>query len=127
MADEDGEGDWDEASGAVFGPNLDDDDQDGSRDSGDGRVNGEADRVDMASVVVKRMRGLHRNHAVAVELRYTTTGVEPRLFYRRADGDFELLIDSDARSGMLPLEQLTANDVRLYVDSLYGPRIGFRR
>ena len=58
LSDEAGEETWDAASGAVFGPNTDDDDGDGVRDGWDDRANGDADLLDMAPAVVRQIPGL---------------------------------------------------------------------
>ncbi len=124
-SDEAGEAVWDAAAGAVFAPNADDDDEDRARDGWDARSNGDADLGDMAPVVVRRIPGLHRNHTVVLEMEYAAMSVGPQLFYQAGDGAVELLIGGDDRRGELPLEQLVAGDLRVYVDSRYGRRAGF--
>ena len=124
-SDEAGEDAWDEASGAVFGSNADDDDGDGVQDGWDDRANGDADLLDMAPVVVRQIPGLHRNHSVTVELAYTSTWVNPQLFYQRLGGGVELLIGASERRAELPLDQLVAGDLHLYIDSALGRYIDF--
>lgn len=51
-ADEVGEDGWDETRGAIFLPNLDDDDDDGRVDGGDSTVDGAADLLDLSHLVV---------------------------------------------------------------------------
>ena len=124
-SDEAGEDTWSEASGAVFGPNADDDDEDGIRDGWDARVNGDADLLDMAPVVVRQIPGLHRNHSVVLEMTHAATSNGPQLFYEHADGGFTRLIAGSDRQAELPLRQLVAGDLRLHVDSPYGRNVGF--
>ena len=124
-SDDAGEDVWDRSSGAVFGPNLDDDDSDGQADGLDGRVNGTADILDMAPITVRRMRGLNRNHAVTIELGYDSTTVTPRIFLARDGVNFELLIGTGGGKADLPPRDLVANDLQLYLDSPYGRQLGF--
>ena len=124
-SDEAGEATWTEAAGAVFASNADDDDEDGARDGWDVRINGDADLLDMAPVVVRQIPGLHRNHAVVLEMEPASTSVGPQLFHRAANGDVELLIGGNSRRAELPLEQLVAGDLRVYLDSRYGRWTGF--
>ena len=125
LSDEAGEDTWGEASGAVFGPNTDDDDEDGIRDGWDGRANGDLDLLDMAPVVVRQIPGLHRNHSAVLEMEYVSTGVGPQLFYQRADGEVAWLIGSPNRRAELPLQELVAGDLQVYVDSRLGRDSGF--
>ena len=124
-SDETGEDSWTAESGAVFGPNTDDDDGDGVRDGWDDQVNGDADLLEMAPVVVKRIPGLHRNHTVFLEMTYSAASSGPRMFYQRADGTIAPLIGRRETQAELPLEQLVAGDLRLYVESRHGRDIGF--
>ena len=124
LSDEAGEATWDEASGAVFGPNADDDDEDGVRDGWDDRVNGEADLLDMAPVVVRQIPGLHRNHAVVLDMAYTATAGGPQLFSQQANGDIVPLMRGDGRAELAP-NRLVAGDLRLYIDSRLGRDTGF--
>ena len=131
-SDEEGEGVWTQASGAVFGPNQDDDDEDGVRDWLDAVVNGEADLLDMAPVVVRRMSWLSENHSVVIEMSsgvmdFEKKSVRPALFLQRADSSFEVLIDSGngSRRATLPVAALKAGDVRLYLESALGRASGF--
>ena len=125
VSDEVGEDTWDTASGAVFGPNADDDDEDGVRDGWDDRANGPADLLDMAPVVVRQIPGLHRNHFVVLEMAYSSTSFDPQLFYQRADGELELLLGGGNKRAELPLDRLVAGDLRLYVESRVGRDAGF--
>ena len=125
QSDEAGEETWDAASGAVFGPNTDDDDGDGVRDGWDDRANGDADLLDMAPAVVRQIPGLHRKHSVVVNMTYFSTSTRPQLFYERTGGAIELLIGGSGRQGELPLDQLVAGDVHLYLDSRVGRDKGF--
>ena len=124
-SDEAGEDTWDTESGAVFGPNTDDDDGDGRRDGWEKRTNGDDDLLDMAPVVARQISGLHRNHTVVVEMSYVATGNRPQVFYEGADGAIKSLIGRSAVRAELPLDQLVAGDVRLYVESRYGRARGF--
>ena len=126
-SDEEGEDTWDTASGAVFGPNADDDDNDGIRDGWDDRANGEADLLDMTPVIVRQMSRLESNHSVVLEMDYVSSSGGPQLFYERTDGEIELLIgDGDSeRRAELPLAQLVAGDLQLYIDSRWGRYSGF--
>ena len=125
LSDEAGEETWDAASGAVFGPNTDDDDGDGVRDGWDDRANGDADLLDMAPAVARQIPGLHRKHSVVVKMTYVSESTRPQLFYERTGGGIELLIGVGDRQGELPLDQLVAGDVRLYLDSRVGRDKGF--
>ena len=125
QSDEAGEETWDAASGAVFGPNTDDDDGDGIRDAWDDRANGDADLLDMAPAVVRRIPGLHRKHSVVVKMTYVSRSTRPQLFYDRTGGAVELLIGGGDLQAELPLDQLVAGDVRLYLDSRMGRDSGF--
>lgn len=124
-SDETGEDEWDSESGAVFGPNVDDDDFDGVRDAWDDRVNGARDLRDMAPVVVRRIVGLHRKHTVTVAMTLTSTSLGPRLFRERADGEFEALLGHGVYEADLPLDQLVGADVWLYLESRFGRDSGF--
>ena len=140
-ADEKGEDVWTSASGAVFGPNLDDDDEDGLRDWEDVVVNGKADLLDMAPVVVRRMPGLTEQHTVSIELDFEVLGSEglnfegmtsvaPRLFLQHDETSFELLINGEAHSGSthsatLAADALRAGDVQLFIESALGRTHGF--
>ena len=125
LSDEAGEDTWDATSGAVFGPNVDDDNQDGQMDGIDSRVGGEADLRDMAPIVVRRMRGLNRTHTVAIEMIFSGTSVRPRLFRRRAENEFDTLTRGGAGGAELPAADIVAGDLQLYLDNVYGRREGF--
>ena len=132
-SDEPGENTSTEASGALFGLNADDDDGDGVQDGWDDRANGDADLLDTAPVVVRRISGLHRNHSVVLEMAYQSvlqdefawTSVGPQLFYQRADGDVELLIAGGDLRAELPIDLLVAGDLRLYIESRFGRHLHF--
>ncbi len=124
-ADEVGEEIWTAESGAVFGANADDDDNDGVRDGWDSVPNGDADLLDMAPVVVRRIPGLHSKHSVVLEMAFSAGDQSPRLFYTRADGGIELLIGGGNTSAELPVERLVAGDLRLYLESYLGRDRGF--
>ena len=125
QSDEAGEETWDAASGAVFGPNTDDDDGDGVRDGWDDRANGDADLLDMAPAVVRQIPGLHRKHSVVVNMTYVSNTTLPQLFYERTGGAIDLLVGGGDLQAELPLDQLVAGDVRLYLDSRLGRDSGF--
>ena len=116
---------WNGQTGAVFGPNLDDDDDDGKQDAMDDRVNGEADLEDMAPVRVRRIRGLNRKHSAELELSYASSSITPRLFLRHPEGGFEMLIGPDKHSAALPPDRLVAGDLDLHLDSALGRDAGF--
>jgi protein-arginine deiminase len=124
-SDEVGEETWSEASGAVFSPNADDDDGDGLRDAWDNRVNGEADLLDMAPVVVKRIPGLHRKHRVTLEMKFSAGVTRPRMFMEWADGTIGSLIGLSSTRAELPREWLAARDLKLYVESRLGRDVDF--
>ena len=141
--DEAGEASWTSASGAVFWPNPDDDDEDGTRDWKDEVVNGDADLLDMAPVVVRRMPGLTEAHTVVIEMDFTTTTdvsprLLPKLFLQRAEDSFELLLNEGfrnpldwnppvygPRSTALSADDLKAGDVQLFIESALGRTHGF--
>jgi protein-arginine deiminase len=50
--DDEGEDGWNESRGAIFLPNLDDDDEDGRPDANDAKVNGAADILDLTPILV---------------------------------------------------------------------------
>ena len=124
-SDETGEDDWDTASGALFFPNTDDDDGDQVRDGWDNRANGDADLLDMAPALVRQIPGLHRKHTAVMEMTYVSTSVRPQLFYERPDGGIELLIGGKSTTAELPLDQLVAGDLQLYLESRLGRDAGF--
>ena len=124
-ADEDGEETWDRASGAVFGANADDDDEDGVRDGWDNEANGDADLLDMAPVLVSQIPGLHWKHTVLFEMTYTSGSHGLKLFRELAEGGIELLIKNGAVQAELPVTELVAGDLQLYVESGLGRDIGF--
>ncbi len=124
LSDETGEDSWDTESGAVFGPNADDDDLDGIRDAWDSRANGDEDLLDMSPVVARQIPGLHREHTVVVGM-ISDSSPGAQLFYKRADGEIELLIASGDEEAELPLDQLAAGDVSLYLESRNGRSAGF--
>lgn len=121
-SDDAGEDSWDAASGAVFIPNVDDDDGDGRRDALDARVNGMADLEDMSLILVKRIKGLNRRHTVTLQSSHSSTGTGPQLFLERASGHYEPLAATGAQ---LPPKELVAADLRVYLDAPYGRHVGF--
>ena len=64
---------WTTDSGAVFGPNLDDDDGDGEQDGHDNQPNGEQDLGDMAKVILKQMPQLLPDDEVTLDISYDVT------------------------------------------------------
>ena len=124
-ADEEGEEVWTSASGAVFGPNQDDDDADGVRDWQDEEVNGEADLLDMAPIVVRRIPGLTEQQSVVLEMDFESTSATPRLFLQQAEGSFEVLLHRGSRRALLPAAMLKAGDVQLFLEISLGRARGF--
>lgn len=123
-ADDAGEDAWDADSGAVFAPNLDDDDEDGVRDGYDSVVNGTADLDDMTPIVLRRMPGLNWKHGIVVEMVDAPSGDWPQVFLER-DGGFELLIGDGRHEAALAAEDLVAADAQLHLDSPYGRHVDF--
>lgn len=123
--DETGEDSWTADSGAVFGPNADDDDDDGVRDGWDDQVNGDADLLDMAQVVVRHIPGLHRKHSAVLKMGFTSDSSRPRMFLKHADGTVELLIGGADVEAELPRGLLAAGDLDLRLESPLGRDIGF--
>ena len=81
----------------------------------------------MTPVIVRQMSRLESNHSVVLEMDYVSSSGGPQLFYERTDGEIELLIgDGDSeRRAELPLAQLVAGDLQLYIDSRWGRYSGF--
>lgn len=123
--DEVGEETWSEASGAVFSPNADDDDGDGIRDAWDNRVNGEADLLDMAPVLVKRIPGLHGKHRVTLGMTFSAGRTRPRMFQELADGTIGSLIDLESTRAELPRDRLAAGNLQLWVEGRLGRDFDF--
>lgn len=127
--DEAGEETWDRDSGAVFGPNADDDDGDGNRglgrDGWDGEANGDDDLPDMAPVVARRIPGLNRRHAVEIEMDFTGQSGQARLFLERLDGTVEMLVEASGAKAALPSARLAAGDLQLWLEGRLGRDIGF--
>ena len=119
-ADDVGEDTWGVSTGAVFFPNLDDDDGDEVRDGLDNVVNGIADLEDMTPLVVRRIRGLNRKHQVKLEMVGVPAMDWPRVFLKRGEEEFELLIGDGAHRTELAAADLVASDAELYLDSPYG-------
>ncbi|MBI5508953.1 MAG: hypothetical protein HY903_09385 [Deltaproteobacteria bacterium] len=80
-ADDDDEETWTPERGATFIANLDDDDDDRRPDAEDDRVNGDADLLDLAPVLVYRPAGLSPGQVL--ELRLTPATAPLRLFQER--------------------------------------------
>jgi len=140
-----GEENWSSGSGATFGPNLNDDDNDGVADGRDELPNGEDDLADMAKVVLKQIPDLQAGDTTQLEISYKikptsannhrfqgeVAAQEPRFFYHYAAQDrwisFGEVIQktADTLSIGFPVDLIKNQDNVIYVDSLYGRHPGF--
>ena len=130
--DESNDGTWTAERGAIFAPNLDDDDGDGVRDAYDDEVNGAADIADMTRLVAKRVSGLTYNDTVRVRLtvmRTRAVDIGARLFFRPAgsSGLPDLLLDAtaDTSSTTISPDLIGSRDLELFLDTRYGRHVGF--
>jgi protein-arginine deiminase len=95
--DDAGEDTFGPLRGAVLIANVDDDDDDGVRDSRDARLSGAADLEDLTPVLVRRIVGLE-GHAVRLALEPEAARAFIRIW--RKDGEeLRVLLDPDAASG----------------------------
>ena len=127
-ADEGFEDTWNAQAGAIFPPNLDDDNNDGERDGLTDALDGEDDLLDMAPVVLTQVGGLTETHRAELEV---TGGNSDdgfgfiRIFRQAADGDVSTLLATGETSAAVPTEWLAQGETQLYLEGILGRYIGF--
>lgn len=126
LADDEGEDFYAGDLGAVFLANLDDDDGDGRRDSGDAILNGAADLADLAPLVVRRYPGLEPGRDRATITADGSARDQLRVFLEEDDGHVrELLGPGGTEPAELPVDRLAAGDLRLFIEAIYGRDLGW--
>jgi hypothetical protein len=127
--------DFDELTqSALVLANVDDDDQDGTRDADDTIVNGTADVDDLAAAVLRTIPGLPLDHTVRLQLSVPAGDTDPtppeqrvRLFDQRAVGGVEIFgpgigttydLPAFAPGGGASAAAIRAGDVTLGVEGL---------
>ncbi len=127
-SDEAFEDQWNSQAGAIFPPNLDDDNNDGTRDGIDAGYDGEADLLDMAPVVLSQVGGLGENHRAVLEV---TGGNDDdgygfiRIFRQDAEGEVTTLLEAGATSAEISTQWLAQGNTQLYLEGVLGRYIGF--
>ena len=127
-ADEAFEDVWDEEAGAIFPPNLDDDDGDGQRDGLNPGLDGEDDLLDMAPVRLLQVNGLTDTHSAILEVSggNDTDGVGfIRIFRQDSNQNVTTLLEAGDTAAEIPIEWLTQGNVELYLEGILGRYIGF--
>ncbi len=100
---------WSTAAGAVFYHNLDDDDNNGSIDCDDSSLNGAADALDLARLVVRQSSGLS-GATVSIEVASAARG-NIRIFQR--NGSSWTSVYATGASFTLAASTLSAGDIEL--------------
>jgi protein-arginine deiminase len=127
-ADEAFEDGWSAQGGAIFPPNLDDDDNNGTRDGLEPGHDGEDDLLDMAPVLLSQVGGLNGSHRAVLEL---TGGTDVdgagfiRIFREAPNGDISTLIEAGESSAEISVEWLAQGATKLYLEGILGRYIGF--
>ena len=126
--DEAFEGEWNTQGGAIFPPNLDDDDNNGTRDGLEAGYAGEDDLLDMAPVILSQVGGLGDSHRAVLEVAggndIDGAGFI-RIHRKSASGDVTTLIEAGESRAELDNEWLSQGDTQLYLEGILGRYIGF--
>lgn len=143
-----GEAVWSSESGAVFGPNLDDDDNDGVADGRDAVPNGEKDLTDMAKIFFAPMNHTLSSDSIQIEFSYEfieqseytpifdrdDKARHPKFFVYLENQNRWLELgqyytEKNGTTVTLPLNMspasISENGLSIYIDSLFGRHPGF--
>jgi protein-arginine deiminase len=119
IADEVGEDAYTQALGAIFLANLDDDDDDGQRDSLDSALDGTDDLVDLTRLRVGRIPALEAADSVTITAAPAEAASRVRIFAPQGAGWTSILAPGEP-SGTVPSATLSTSDLALLLEGRTG-------
>jgi len=116
--DKEGEDTFTAARGAMMVSNLDDDDNDGERDIIDEEIDGRADQLEMATVVLQASPGLLDDDIVTLQVAPTAAQQRIRIFEAGSGRVLSSPFDDSFTAPTFDVDELRSGSITLYVESV---------